>query len=156
MDTRQAAVIGLAGVLLFLYLAFIGQFLASIAIMIILIIGMTIFMTRLSEKITDVPELTAKLSPNAKNIIIRNSGNTRAIQIHIAVVPLDIEYDIADIPVDEEHTLPLDAMIREAKVVITCKDTAGHTFSHESDISALGKGEDDLLKPMFPMFDIKK
>jgi len=46
-------------------------------------------------------------------------------------------------------------MINEAKAYITWKDGEGHDFSHESVISALGKGEDDLLKPMFPMFDIK-
>lgn len=156
MDIRQAALAALAGVALFIYLAFIGQFPASIAVMIILIIGMTIFMTRLSKKFGDIPELTARLSPDAKSVIIRNSGNTSAVQVHAALVPLDIEYDIAEVPADEEHTYPLEKMISEAKVFITWKDTEGQDFSHESAISALGGGEDDLLKPMFPMFDIKK
>lgn len=156
MDIRQAAVVAIAGVVLFLYLASIGQFLASIAVMIVLIIGMVIIMTRLSKKFGDIPELTAKLSPDAKSVIIKNSGNTSAFQIHIALVPLNIEYDITEIPADEEHTYSLDSMINEAKAFITWKDTEGHDFSHESVISALGRGEDDLLKPMFPMFDIKK
>jgi len=155
MDIRQAALVALAGVALFIYLASIGQFTASIAVMIILIIGMTIYMTRLSKKYGDIPELTAKLSPDAKSVIIRNSGNTSAVQVHVALVPLDIEYDIAEVPADEEHTYPLENMINEAKAFITWKDTEGHDFSHESAISALGGGEDDLLKPMFPMFDIK-
>jgi len=156
MDIRQAALVALAGVALFIYLAFIGQFAASIAVMIILIIGMTIYMTRLSKKFGDIPELTAKLSPDAKSVVIRNSGNTSAMRVHVALVPLDIEYDIAEVPGEEEHTYPLDNMISEAKAFITWKDIEGHDFSHESNISALGRGEDDLLKPMFPMFDIKK
>ncbi|WAI01924.1 hypothetical protein [Methanogenium organophilum] len=156
MDIRQAAAVALAGVVLFIYLSIIGQYAASIAVMIILIIGMTIYMTRLGKIIGDIPELTAKLSPDAKSVIIRNSGNTSAVQIHVALVPLDIEYDITEIPAEEEHTHSLDTMINEAKAFITWKDSEGHTFSHESAISALGKGEDDLLKPMFPMFDIKK
>lgn len=156
MDIRQAAVVGLAGVALFLYLALTGQFMASIIVMVLLIIGMTVFMTRLGKKIGDIPELTAKLSPDAKSVIIRNSGNTAAMQIHVALVPLDIEYDIREIPADEEHSYSLDTMISEAKTFITWKDAEGHDFSHESNISALGKGEEDLLKPMFPMFDIKK
>ena len=155
MDIRQAAVVALAGVLAFLYLSIIGQHMASIAVMIILIIGMTIYMTKLSKKFGDIPDLTAKLSPDAKSVIIRNSGNTSAVQVHAALVPLDIEYDITEIPTDEEHTYPLDKMVNEAKAYITWKDSEGHDFSHESVISALGKGEDDLLKPMFPMFDIK-
>jgi hypothetical protein len=156
MDIRQAALVALAGVALFIYLAFIGQFVASIAVMIVLIIGMTVFMTRLSKKFGDIPELTAKLSPDAKSVIIRNLGNTSAMQVHVALVPLDIEYDIAEVPAEEEHTYPLDNMVSEAKAFITWKDTGGQDFSHESAISALGKGDDDLLKPMFPMFDIKK
>ncbi|MDE4907870.1 hypothetical protein L0665_04510 [Methanogenium marinum] len=156
MDTRQIAAVFIAGIAVFVYLAIIGMFFASIGVMIILIVGMTAYLTMIGKKIGEIPELTAKLSPNAKNIIIRNSGNTSAIQIHVAVVPLDIEYDISEIPADEEHTHSLDAMIREARVVITWKDNDGHAFSHESQISALGKGEDDFLKPMFPMFDIKK
>ncbi len=156
MDIRQVAAVFIAGIAVFIYLSVNGMFLASIVVMIILAIGMTAYMTRIGKELGDIPELTAKLSPNAKNIIIRNSGNTSAMQIHVAVVPLDIEYDIADIPADDEYTYSLDAMIREAKVVITWKDTMGHTFSHESSISALGKGEDDLLTPMFPMFDVKK
>lgn len=156
MDIRQAALVALAGVALFIYLAFIGQFAASIAVMIILIIGMTIFMTRLSGKFGDIPELTAKLSPDAKSVIIKNSGNASAVQVHVALVPLNIEYDISEVPADQEHTYPLESMISEAKAFITWKDTEGHYFSHESAISALGGGEDDLLKPMFPMFDIKK
>ncbi|KAF1076176.1 hypothetical protein [Methanogenium sp. MK-MG] len=156
MDTRQVAAVFIAGIALFAYLSITGQYAAGIVVMIILIIGITACTTRLGKKMSDIPELTAKLSPDAKAIIIRNSGNTSAMQIHVAVVPLDIEYDIADIPAEEEYTHSLDAMIHEAKAVITWKDTAGNLFSHESAISALGKGEDDLLKPMFPMFDIKK
>ena len=156
MDIRQAAAVALAGVALFIYLSIIGQYMASIAVMIILIISMTIYMTRLSKKFVDIPELTAKLSPDAKSVIIRNSGNTSAMQIHVALVPLDIEYNITEIPVEEEHTYALDRMVSEAKAYITWKDAEGHDFNHESTISALGKGEDDLLKPLFPMFDIKK
>ena len=156
MDIRQAAVVGLAGVVLFLYLSLTGQFLASIIVMVVLIIAMTIFMTKLGKKFGDIPELTAKLSPDAKNVIIRNSGNTSAMQIHVALVPLNIEYDITEISPDEEYSYSLGEMINEAKAFITWKDAEGHDFSHESTISALGRGEDDLLKPMFPMFDIKK
>lgn len=156
MDIRQAAAVALGGVVLFVYLSIIGQYTASIAVMIILIIGMTIYLTRFSKKFVDIPELTAKLSPDAKSVIIRNSGNTSAMQIHVALVPLDIEYDIREIPAEEEHSYALDSMINEAKAFITWKDAEGRSFDHESIISALGKGEDDLLKPMFPMFDIKK
>lgn len=156
MDTRRVAAVFIAGIAVFAYLSVIGQFAASIVVMIILIIGMTAYMTMLGKRISDIPELTAKLSPNAKSIIIRNSGNTSAVQIHVAVVPLDIEYDVAELSAEAEHTHSVDHMISEGKVYITWKDDAGHAFSHESAISALGKGEDDLLKPMFPMFDIKK
>ncbi|GAB7016951.1 hypothetical protein [Methanogenium cariaci] len=156
MDKRQVAAVFIAGIAIFAYLSFIGQFAASIVVMVILIIGMTAYLTVLGKTISEIPELTAKLSQDAKAIIIRNSGNTSAVHIHAAVVPLDIEYDVPEIPAEEEHTHSLDAMISEAKVVITWKDMKGNLFSHESAISALGKGEDDLLKPMFPMFDIKK
>jgi len=74
MDIRQAAVVAIAGVAIFFYLAYIGQFLASIAVMIILIIGMVILMTKLSKTFGDIPELTAKLSPNAKVSLSETRG----------------------------------------------------------------------------------
>ncbi|WFN33593.1 hypothetical protein L1S32_06975 [Methanogenium sp. S4BF] len=156
MDTRQVAAVFIAGIAVFAYLSITGQFAASIVVMLLLIIGMTAYMTMLGKTLSNVPELTARLSPDAKKIIIRNSGNTSAVQIHVAVVPLDIEYDVAEVSPDMEHTYAVERMISEGKAYITWKDHEGHAFSHESPISALGKGEDDLLKPMFPMFDIKK
>ena len=156
MDTRQIAAVIIAGIAVFAYLSITGQYMASIVVMVILIIGLTAFLTVLGKTINEIPELSAKLSPDAKNIIIRNSGNTSAVQIHVAVVPHNIEYDIAEILNDEEHTHSVESMINEGKVYITWKDAGGREFDHESTISALGRGEDDLLKPLFPMFDIKK
>ncbi len=156
MDIRWVAAAIIAGVAAFAYLSIIGHFLESIIVMLILVIGVTIFMTRLGKTISDIPELTARLSPDAKNIIIRNTGNTNAVQIHVAVVPLDIEYDVTEIVAEAEHTHSVERMIREGKVYITWKDVGGRAFSHEDAISALGKGGDDLLTPMFPMFDFKK
>jgi hypothetical protein len=156
MDTRWAAALIIAGIAAFAYLSIIGQFVASIVVMIALIIGMTAYMTRLGKTISDKPELTARLSPDAKQIIIRNSGNTSAVRIHVALVPLDIEYDVAEIAAEAEHTHAVERMIQEGKVYITWSDAVGHAFTHETAISALGKGGNDLLEPMFPMFDMKK
>ena len=156
MDTRWVGPVIIAGIAAFAYLSIIRQFVASIVVMIMLMIIMTVIMTKHGRTASNIPELTARLGPDAKKIIIRNSGNIPATEIHVAVVPLDIEYDIAEIPADEERTHSAEHMIPEGKVYITWKDAGGHEFSHESTISALSRGEEDLLKPIFPMFDPKK
>jgi hypothetical protein len=49
----------------------------------------------------------------------------------------------------------MEKMITEAKASVTYKNAKGARYARTTKLSALGKSEDDLLKPMFPLFQWK-
>jgi hypothetical protein len=46
-------------------------------------------------------------------------------------------------------------MISEAKAAVTYQNSQGLAYSQTFRLSALGKSDDDLLKPVFPLFKWK-
>jgi hypothetical protein len=101
------------------------------------------------------PRLTCWLSEDAKNVVIRNEGNELAVRIHITLVPLDLQFDLPELAVEGRHEFPLPSMIAEAKAVVNYENASGMKFSRSILLSATGKGEEDLLKPVFPIFGWK-
>ncbi|RPI35364.1 MAG: hypothetical protein EHM53_14075, partial [Methanoregulaceae archaeon] len=96
MDKRTTAVLA-AGILVTLLLLFINLYLAGIA----LIILVAIIMTFLIMKDTAFrPQVDVRLKDDAKAIILTNGGNSPAVKIHIALVPMNIEYDVGSLAVD--------------------------------------------------------
>ena len=101
------------------------------------------------------PRLACWLSEDAKKIVIRNEGNDRAVRIHITLVPQDLQFDLPELSVEGRHEFTLASMIPEAKAVVTYENTSGRRFSGSFLLSATGKGEEDLLRPVFPIFGWK-
>jgi hypothetical protein len=101
------------------------------------------------------PRPTCWLSEDAKRIIIVNKGNMAAIGIHVTLVPLGLEFDLPELAVEGRHEFPLPSMIAEAKAVVTWGDASGRRFSRSFLLSATAKGDEDLLKPVFPIFGWK-
>jgi hypothetical protein len=102
-----------------------------------------------------LPDITIHLHDDAKKIGVTNRGTAPAYRIHITMVPLNFEFDIPELAVDaiSEHQLP--EMINEAKAVVTFKDSNDAHYTRTFALSALGKNDDDILKPMFPLFKWK-
>jgi hypothetical protein len=46
-------------------------------------------------------------------------------------------------------------MIAEAKALVSYENGAGRRFSRSFQLSATAKGDEDLLKPIFPIFGWK-
>jgi hypothetical protein len=103
----------------------------------------------------DLPDVACLLSDDAKRILLVNRGNDRALGIHVTLVPLDREFDLPELPADGRHEFPLPAMIAEAKAMVSYENGAGRRFSRTCRLSATGKSEEDLLKPLFPTFGWK-
>jgi hypothetical protein len=104
---------------------------------------------------SDLPEVACFLSEDAKRIVLVNRGNDRALGIHVTLVPLEKEFDLPELPSDGRREFPLPGMIAEAKALVSYENGAGRRFSRTFPLSATGKGEEDLLKPLFPMFGWK-
>ena len=150
MDKRTTAVLA-AGILVTLLLFFINIYLAGIALIILVAIIMSLM---IMQDTTFRPQVDVRLKDDAKAIILTNGGNSPAVKIHVALVPMNIEYDVGSLAVDASHEYPLPAMVADVKTVITFENEKGQPFSHSQKLSASGE-EWEPLKPMIPVFGWK-
>lgn len=150
MDKRTTAILA-AGLLVTLLLFFVSIYLAGIAVILLLVIVMSLM---IMQDTTFRPQIDVRLRDDAKAIVLTNGGNSPASKIHVAVVPLNIEYDVTSLAVDESHENPLPSMLPEIKVVVTFANEKGQLFSHSQKLSATGE-EFEPLKPMIPVFGWK-
>jgi hypothetical protein len=132
--------------------AFVDIYLAGIALILVITLAMAF---QIMGETHHLPEISGRLAENARSIILVNGGNDRALRIHVTLVPLDREFDLPELPVDGSHEFPLPAMIAEVKAIVTYENAGGRKFSRSFRLSATGTSEDDLLKPVFPIFGWK-
>ena len=149
MDKTTTAVLA-AGIILTVILFFVSIYLAEIVFILLVVIVMSLMIMQDS---TFLPRVDVRLREDAKAIVLTNAGNSPALKIHVALVPMDIEYDIASLAVDESHEYPLSSMIAQVKAVVTFSNEKGQPFSDSHKLSA--SEEFEPLKPMFPIFGWK-
>ncbi len=147
MEKNQKIVL-VMGALITLGLLFINVFFALIALVFVLVLLMSF---RIMGDAGNYPLVTVDLSKDAREIIVTNTGTARAQNIRVALVPLDIDFEIASLDPDEESGFGLASMVVEAKAVVTYEDDDGRQFTRSYPLTALGAGR-DLLEPMFPIF----
>ncbi|WP_292519772.1 hypothetical protein [Methanoculleus sp.] len=147
MDKNQRIVL-VAGGLIALGLLFIDVFFALIALIIILVLLMSF---RIMGDTKNYPLVTADLSEDAREVIITNTGTARAQKIQVALVPLNIDFEIASLDPDEESGFSLASMVSEAKAVVTYENSEGQQFQRSYSLTALGAGRDPT-EPLFPIF----
>ena len=150
MDKTTTAILA-AGILVTLLLFFVNIYLAGIAFIILIVIVMSLMIMQDS---TFLPQVDVRLREDAKAIVLINTGNSPAIKIHVALVPMNIEYDVATLAVDESQEYLLSSMIDTVKAVITFSNEKGQSFSSSYILCASGE-EFEPLKPMFPVFGWK-
>jgi hypothetical protein len=153
METREKAILAIGLIVAIALFLFVDIYLAGIAV--ILVISLAIAFQIMGETRHLPPRLSCWLTEDAKKIVIRNQGNDRAVRIHVTLVPLDLEFDLPELAVEGRHEFPLPSMIAEAKAVVSYEDASGRKFSRSILLSATGKSEEDLLKPIFPTFGWK-
>ena len=135
-----------------IYLGLTLGYAGFIGVILLLIVAMVI---RTMEDVRTYPDLVCHLSEDAKSVQVKNRGTARAVAIHVALVPLNIEKDIPLLEPDETITINLPQMVAEVKTVVTYKNEQGSEFSQSFPLFAFGSGDEDLLKPTFPLFGWK-
>jgi hypothetical protein len=151
MERRYTVILALGLVICAIFF-FIDMYLGGIAAIILIVLGMSFFIMQ-DAKLR--PEIGVVLRDDAKGIIVINRGTGVAKKIHVTIVPHNLESDIPDLAVDATYEYPFPGMISEAKTAVTYQDAQGQVYSQTIGISALGKSDDDLLKPVFPLFGWK-
>jgi len=151
MDKRIQIILVL-GILITIASLFYDIYLAGIVGVIFIAIIMSLM---IMQDTTGIPEVVAKLSEDAKSIVLINTGNARAEKIHVTLVPNNIEFDIASLDVDSAYEYSLGTMVQEIKIKITYSNENGRLFSSSKKLSVFEE-EPDPLKPLIPMFRWKK
>ena len=151
MEKNHKILLG-AGILICAILFFINIYLGAIGIVILCALAMSVYIMEDAEVL---PDISVYLFEDAKGIIVTNRGTAPAYRIHLALVPLNIEFDIPELAVEARSEHPLTKMVNEAKASARFEDSRGSHYTRTFALSALGKSDDDLLKPMFPMFKWK-
>lgn len=148
MENSQKIVL-VVGLVVTVVLFFLNIYIGLIAL---IILAALIMSFRIMNDSVQTPDIVAFLSEDAKSLVIKNVGNAGAYSIQVSVVPHNIEYDIASLGVDARSVHPFETMISEAKAVVRYKNQKGEEFSRSIHLSALGGDDDDILKPVFPLF----
>jgi len=149
---KNTKVLLVLGVLITIVLLFIDIYLGGIVGIIFIAILMSVL---IMQDTTGIPDIAAKLSDDAKAIILTNRGTARAEKIHVALVPVNIEFDVSSLDEDASYEFSLNSMVETVKFSMTYQNENGRVFSRSSKLSVFDE-EPDLLKPMFPMFKWKK
>ncbi|MCK8517772.1 hypothetical protein [Methanoculleus sp. 7T] len=147
MDKNQKIIL-VAGGLITLGLLVIDPFFALIALVFVLVLLMSF---RIMGETSNYPLIAAELSENAREVVITNTGTAEARNIHVALVPIDVEFDIPSLGPDEMSGFGLASMVSKAKAVVTYENTAGEKYTRTYPLTALGAGH-DVMEPMFPLF----
>ncbi|WP_067051667.1 hypothetical protein [Methanofollis ethanolicus] len=140
-----------AGVVIGLVLAVAENIFMGVSIFVVLL---TVAMClQIMTETKNLPAVTCQLSDDAKSVVVVNGGNAPAEAIHIALVPMNLEFDVTGLGVDAEYAYALPAMAEEIKAVVTYKNNEGREFGRSFKLSSLE--ENDPLRPAFPMFSWK-
>lgn len=148
---RKLQILLVAGILITILSFLINIYLAGIVFMLLVAIVMSLMIMQDS---TFLPDIVAELSEDAKAVVIRNPGNAKAKNVHVALVPINIEFDLPFLDVEATHLHPMGQMIENVKVVISFENEQGTAFSRTYRLSSLGEGFEPL-KPMMPLFNWK-
>ncbi|MCX6688907.1 MAG: hypothetical protein NTZ39_04330 [Methanoregula sp.] len=141
-----------AGILICAILFLINIYLGGIGVVVMIALAMSVYIMEDAEVL---PDISVFLFEDAKGIIVINRGTALAYRIHVALIPLNIEFDIPELAIDAHSEHPLHEMVNTAKASVTYEDARGSRYTRNFALSALGTSDDDLLKPMFPVFGWK-
>jgi hypothetical protein len=151
MERNHIILLVVSGIIT-LILFFVNVWFGLMAIIVMAALAMSVY---IMQDTLDRPDILAEFKDEAKSLVIRNRGNAPASFIHIAVIPHNIEFDIPVLQIDERYTHHFGRMVEEAKVVVTFKNEKGVRFSKTYMLNAMGRSDEDLLKPTFPLFKWK-
>jgi hypothetical protein len=134
-------------------LLFLNMYISLIGIVVVITLAMSFGISASSQKI---PDVVAKLTEDSKGIVLINRGTSQALDIRVALVPLNIEFTVPRLMEDESLLHPLALMIDQVKVIVTYRGESEGNVTRTFFLSPLAPDEDDLLRPMFPLFRWKR
>jgi hypothetical protein len=148
MEQTGTFLLLVVGALIAIICLLINIYLGGIALVILVTLAMSLWIMQDS---ISFPYLVPRLREDAKAFILTNTGNARAVRVHVALIPINKEFDLPSLDPDASSVFPLDAMAGEVKAIISCENDDGRAFSRSVLLSAI-RDEIDPFKPVFPLF----
>lgn len=115
-------------------------------------LAMAVMVSESAETLVEKPILLAFLGEDGRSFILKNIGNVDALDIHISVVPSNLEYLIERLEADTGEKTDCGQLIGKNKVIIDYTDGTGKRYSKTTDLNFRQECEYDPTKPMIPMF----
>lgn len=148
---RSLVIVIVLGLVAAAALLLVSPYLSLIAVV---ITGIAVMALAIGRDTRDLPDIEISLAEDARSVTLRNRGNAPAHQVHVSVVPIDVEADLLTLAVEAVHELPLPEQMAEVKVIVAFKNSKGQPFHRTALLSAL-HGQDDPLRPAFGIFGWK-
>jgi hypothetical protein len=123
-----------------------------IGVVLVIALAMSFFIMQDSAM---TPDVSVRMKEDGRGIVVRNRGNARAVSILLTLIPQEIKYHVPSLDEDAEKTLSSDQMIERTTVKARYQNEQGRAYEKRMEISVFDKPDEDLLKPVFPLFKWK-
>jgi hypothetical protein len=134
-------------------LYFIVDIYASlIAAVLVIALAMSLFIMQDSLM---KPNVFVFIEENAKGIRVRNRGNAKALSVSLSLEPQDLHFDVPVLGEDEVASFPVPPVTDKIKVNVSYRNEGGDAFSKTFLLKPGDIEDEDLLKPLFPLFGWK-
>ncbi|HQK55768.1 MAG TPA: hypothetical protein PLE70_04460 [Methanolinea sp.] len=131
---------------------FVDIYASLIGVVLVIALAMSFFIMQDSAM---TPNISVRVKEGGRGIIVSNKGNAKAVSIHLTLMPQELKYHVPSLEEDTEKTLSSDMMIERTRVRAKYQNEQGKAYEKNMEISVFDKPEEDLLKPVFPLFKWK-
>lgn len=102
------------------------------------------------------PLILASLSPDQEEIIIENAGTFDATNIRVKTAQADGPWEIESLSPDTSYNIKLHRMVDKITISVSYLNKAGQEKIKVFKLGGEPVGEEDPLKPAFPLFSWKE
>lgn len=123
-----------------------------IGVVLVIALAMSLFIMQDSVM---KPNVFVFVEENTKGIRIRNRGNAKALSVKVSLEPQDLHFDLPVLEEDAMATFPVPPITDRMRVNISYKNEEGTAFAKTLSLMPGDVEDEDLLKPIFPLFGWK-
>ena len=99
---RSLVIVIVLGLVAAAALLLVSPYLSLIAVV---ITGIAVMALAIGRDTRDLPDIEISLAEDARSVTLRNRGNAPAHQVHVSVVPIDVEADLLGLGRRTDHRL---------------------------------------------------
>lgn len=101
------------------------------------------------------PNVVVFVEEGGRGIRVRNRGNARALSVEVSLAPQDLRFEIPELGEDRVVTFQVPTMAEKTKVDVRYRNEEGLSFAKTTVLLPGDVEDEDLLKPLFPLFGWK-